>query len=177
MSAIQNPSEQLWTNLTSLRQQGHKKTAALYTDWLLRARGKQITPLSTDWFIWLILAGRGWGKTLTGAHDAALLALRNPEVRVAVVTPTFGDLRRVAFEGPSGMLKFIPKECLLEGRGQGYNSSSHEIRLYNGSKIMGFSATEPERLRGPQFHRAWCDELAAWRYQETFDQLMFGLRL
>ena len=163
--------------MTSLRQQGHKKTAALYTDWLLRARGKQITPLSTDWFIWLILAGRGWGKTLTGAHDAALFALRNPEVRVAVVTPTFGDLRRVAFEGPSGMLKFIPKECLLEGRGQGYNSSSHEIRLYNGSKIMGFSATEPERLRGPQFHRAWCDELAAWRYPETFDQLMFGLRL
>jgi len=123
------------------------------------------------------LAGRGWGKTRTGAADAMLYALRNPEVRVAVVTPTFGDLRRVAFEGVSGILKTMPKECLLNGRGQGYNSSASEIRLYNGSIIMGFSATEPDRLRGPQFHRAWCDELAAWRYPEAFDQLMFALRL
>ena len=123
------------------------------------------------------MAGRGWGKTRTGAADAMLYALRNPEVRVAVVTPTFGDLRRVAFEGVSGILKTMPKECLLNGRGQGYNSSASEIRLYNGSIIMGFSATEPDRLRGPQFHRAWCDELAAWRYPEAFDQLMFALRL
>jgi predicted phage terminase large subunit-like protein len=106
-----------------------------------------------------------------------LYALRNPEVQVAVVTPTFGDLRRVAFGGVSGVLKTLPPECLLEGRGQGYNSSASEIRLFNGSKIMGFSATEPDRLRGPQFHRAWCDELAAWRYPEAFDQLMFALRL
>lgn len=123
------------------------------------------------------MAGRGWGKTRTGAADAMLYALRNPEVRVAVVTPTFGDLRRVAFEGVSGILKTMPKECLLNGRGQGYNSSASEIRLYNGSIIMGFSATEPDRLRGPQFHRAWCDELAAWRYPDAFDQLMFALRL
>jgi len=106
-----------------------------------------------------------------------LYALRNPEVQVAVVTPTFGDLRRVAFQGVSGILKTMPPECLLEGRGQGFNSSASEIRLYNGSKIMGFSATEPDRLRGPQFHRAWCDELAAWRYPDAFDQLMFALRL
>ena len=66
---------------------------------------------------------------------------------------------------------------MLAGRGQGYNSSASEIRLFNGSIIYGFSATEPDRLRGPQFHRAWCDELAAWRYPETFDQLMFALRL
>ena len=106
-----------------------------------------------------------------------LYALKHPNVQVAVVTPTFGDLRRTAFEGVSGILRNIPDECLLEGRGQGYNSSASEIRLYNGSKIMGFSATEPDRLRGPQFHRAWCDELAAWRYPEAFDQLMFALRL
>ena len=52
-----------------------------------------------------------------------------------------------------------------------------EIRLWNGSKITGYAAQEPERLRGPQFHRAWCDEIAAWRYPEAYDQLMFGLRL
>jgi len=162
--------------LTSLRQQGHKATASLYTDWLTQARAKQLTPQG-DWNIWLILAGRGWGKTRTGATDALLYALRNPESQVAIVTPTFGDLRRVAFEGPSGILKMLPKNALLSGRGQGYNASASEIRLYNGSKIMGFSASEPDRLRGPQFHRAWCDELAAWRYPDTFDQLMFGLRL
>lgn len=75
------------------------------------------------------------------------------------------------------MLSVLPRECLLSGRGQGYNASSAEIKLWNGSKIMGFSAEEPDRLRGPQFHRAWCDELAAWKYPECFDQLMFGLRL
>lgn len=157
-------------------QHAHKRSTELYTDWLNTARDNQITPLG-DWHIWLILAGRGWGKTRTGAADAMLYALRNPEVQVAVVTPTFGDLRRVAFEGVSGILKTLPDECLMSGRGHGYNSSASEIRLYNGSKIMGFSATEPDRLRGPQFHRAWCDELAAWRYPEAFDQLMFALRL
>ena len=127
--------------------------------------------------MWLILAGRGWGKTRTGATDIAYYALTNPETICAVVTPTFGDIRRVAFGGVSGLMSIIPKECLMKGRGQGYNSSSAEIRLYNGSKILGFSATEPDRLRGPQFHRAWCDELASWQYPDTFDQLMFGLRL
>ena len=109
--------------------------------------------------------------------DAMLYATTHKEVQVAVVTPTFGDLRRVAFGGVSGILKFLPPELLLHGRGQGYSATSQEIRLWNGSKIMGFSATEPDRLRGPQFHRAWCDELAAWQYPDTFDQLMFGLRL
>jgi phage terminase large subunit-like protein len=162
--------------LTSLRTQGHKEVASLYTDWLTTARPTQITP-SGGWHIWLILAGRGWGKTRTGAADAMLYALRNPEVQVAVVTPTFGDIRRVAFGGVSGILKTLPEGCMLAGRGQGYNSSASEIRLFNGSIIYGFSATEPDRLRGPQFHRAWCDELAAWRYPEAFDQLMFSLRL
>ena len=103
--------------------------------------------------------------------------MENPNSLCAVVVPTFGDIRRVAFGGVSGLLSVIPRQCLLSGTGQGYNASSAEIRLWNGSKIMGFSAQEPERLRGPQFHRAWCDELAAWKYPEAFDQLMFGLRL
>ena len=150
--------------------------ATLYSDWQLEARYSQLPP-EGDWNIWLILAGRGFGKTHTGARDAALFALQNPQTQVAVVVPTFGDIRRVAFGGPSGILSFLPKELLLQGRGQGYNATGQEIRLWNGSKIMGFSATEPDRLRGPQFHHAWCDEIAAWRYPETFDQLMFGLRL
>jgi phage terminase large subunit-like protein len=76
------------------------------------------------------------------------------------------------------LISIIPEECYQVSRGRKhYSENSAEIRLANGSKIMGFAAIEPDRLRGPQFHRAWCDELAAWRYPETFDQLMFGLRL
>lgn len=176
MSALQSPSNELWKHWTNLRKSGHRATATLYSDWLDTARDSQITPAG-DWNVWLILAGRGWGKTRTGAMDTIMYALRNPEVQVAVVTPTFGDIRRVAFGGVSGILKHLPPECLMPGRGRGFNASASEITLYNGSKIMGFAATEPERLRGPQFHRAWCDELAAWFYPETFDQLMFGLRL
>lgn len=125
------------------------------------------------------MAGRGFGKTRLGAEDLALFAMRNPNVNCAVVAPTHGDLRRVCFGGPSGLLSVIPKECLIKGGDQkGYSSSLSEIRLWNGSKITGYAAQEPERLRGPQFHRIWADELGTWRYQkEAFDQMMFGLRL
>lgn len=154
-----------------------QQIAILYNDWLNTAREKQISP-TESYFIWLILAGRGWGKTRTGAQDIALFALRNPDTISAVVAPTFGDLRRVCFGGPSGLLSILPQATLDDSYGtSGYASSISEIRLKNGSKIVGYAAVNPERLRGPQFHRAWCDELAAWRYPEAFDQLMFGLRL
>ena len=150
---------------TSLEQQkelDEHKIAYLnhYNKWIDLARAEQLTP-EGNWSTWLILAGRGWGKTTTGAQDICNYALRNPNSQIAVITPTFGDLRRVAFGGISGLLSMIPYECMLKGRGQGYNSASAEIRLANGSKIMGFSSTEPDRLRGVQFHRAWCDELAS----------------
>ena len=160
----------------------HLKTAeaqatALRIKWLDTARDKQLQP-KINHYIWLILAGRGWGKTRTGAQDIALYALRNPNSNCAVVAPTHGDLRRVCFGGPSGLISIIPPECFIQSNDQkGYSSSVAEIRLFNGSKITGYAAQEPERLRGPQFHRAWCDEVAAWRYPEAFDQLMFGLRL
>ncbi len=163
--------------MTRLQSNAEKATITLYTDWLKKARTKQLPP-QENFFIWLILAGRGWGKTRTGAQDIALYALRNPNTISAVVAPTFGDLRRVCFNGPSGLNSIIPKECLDTSFGtEGYSSSLMEIRLWNGSRIVGYAAVNPERLRGPQFHRAWCDELAAWMYPDAFDQLMFGLRL
>lgn len=175
---LQSPTalEESCQTYTQLENQGLRGSAQLFSDWLDTARDAQLTPLG-NWFIWLILAGRGWGKTRTGAADIALYAVENPNSMCAVVVPTFGDIRRVAFGGVSGLMSVIPRDCLLSGSGQGYNVSSAEIKLWNGSKIMGFSAEEPDRLRGPQFHRAWCDELAAWKHPETFDQLMFGLRL
>ena len=160
-----------------MQSNAEKATIKLYTDWLKTARPKQLEPEGKH-NIWLILAGRGWGKTRTGAEDIALYALRHPNVICAVVAPTHGDLRRVCFGGNSGLLSIIPDECYAKSRDfKGYSSSLSEIRLHNGSKIVGYAAQEPERLRGPQFHRAWCDEIAAWRYPEAYDQLMFGLRL
>lgn len=125
-----------------------------------------------DWAVWLSLAGRGYGKTKLASEDTAWYALDNPGVRCAVVAATSNDLRKVCFEGDSGLIKAIPLLCIKQ-----YNKSLSQIELYNGSLIEGFSAEKPDRLRGPQFHRAWCDEIAAWLRPETFDMLMFGLRL
>ena len=90
-----------------------------------------------------------------------------------LIAPTSSDIRGVCFEGESGLLNVIPRELISS-----YNSSIAQIELKNGSLIRGFSAEEPSRLRGPQFHRVWCDELAAWQYvDETWDMMRFGLRL
>lgn len=147
-----------------------------YIDYYKTSRIKQRTP-DGDWNVWLILAGRGWGKTRTGAYDIINYAMRYPNTINAVIAPTTGDLRRVCFEGVSGINQLIPEECMKKGGVKSYNRSLSEITLWNNSKIVGFSAEQPDRLRGSQYHRAWCDELASWRYPDAFDQLMFGLRL
>ena len=162
--------------MTKYSEESQKKATLNYIRYWKLARDKQVTPVG-DWNVWLILAGRGFGKTWTGAYDIVNYAMNNPNTISAVLAPTFGDLRRVCFEGISGINQLIPKECYASSRTTGYNRSTSELRLWNGSKIVGFAASEPDRLRGSQYHRAWCDELAAWRYPEAFDQLMFGLRL
>jgi len=139
--------------------------------WINAARPEQITP-QDDWRIWLILAGRGWGKTRTGAEDIASYALWTPNVRVGVVAPTYADARDTCVEGESGLLRAIPPSCIEK-----WNRSMGELWLTNGSRIKLFSADRPERLRGPQHHRVWCDELGAWESRDAFDQMMFGLRL
>jgi phage terminase large subunit-like protein len=139
--------------------------------WINTARPDQLTP-EGNWRIWLILAGRGWGKTRTGAEDAADFALWNPGVRVAIVAPTYADARDTCVEGDSGLLRIIPEKSIRK-----WNRSLGELLLQNGSRFKLFSADRPDRLRGPQHHRAWLDELAAWDRPEAFDQLMFGLRL
>ena len=136
----------------------HRRAAALARwEWLRRARPKQVPPPPGDWAVFLAMAGRGFGKTLLGAQEAWWHAAWNDGSRVAVVAPTSGDLRRVCFEGDSGILGVVPTECLRGGNpDDAYNRSLSEISLANGSIIQGFSASEPNRLRGPQFHFAWC---------------------
>ena len=120
----------------------------------------------------MILAGRGWGKTRTGAEDIAAYVLWNAGVRVGVIAPTFADARDVCVEGESGLLRVLPPRCIAA-----WHRSTGDLVLFNGSRIKLFSADQPERLRGPQHHRVWCDELGAWPSRGAFDQLWFGLRL
>jgi len=142
--------------------------------WLSLANTHQIEPEGDWWTVWLLLAGRGAGKTRCAAEWIWWQAWSNPGTRWLVSAPTSGDVRDVCFEGDSGLLNVIPMEIAPDG----YNKSQHELRLINGSIIKGIAASEPSRFRGPQFHGGWCDELAAWDYlDDAWDMLKFGMRL
>ena len=122
------------------------------------------------------MAGRGAGKTRTAAEWLIYQACKNDYTRWAVLAPTFGDARDVCAEGESGLLKVAERYQMLKAKG-GYNSTKGEINLTNGSRIKLFSGDEPDRLRGPQHHGAWVDELASFRYDDVWTQMQFGLRL
>lgn len=120
-----------------------------------------------------MLAGRGFGKTRTGAEFVRGEVEAGRAGRIALVAPTAGDARDIMVEGESGILAisapwFRPK----------YEPSKRRLTWPNGARATLFSAEEPERLRGPQHDLAWSDELAAWeRLRDTWDMLQFGLRL
>src|SRR5580693_3450873 len=138
--------------------------------WRYRARPEQLPP-DGSWRIWLLMAGRGFGKTRCGAEwvRAQVKAGRR---RIALVGPTAADARNVMVEGESGILAISPDpERPL------YEPSKRRLTWPNGAVATTYSADEPERLRGPQHDAAWCDELGAWRYPEAWDMLMFGMRL
>lgn len=144
--------------------------------WLAVANKHQIEPKGDWWTVWLLLAGRGAGKTRCASEWIWWQAWSNPGTRWLVSAPTSGDVRDVCFEGDSGLLSVVPQEIMVENNG--YNKSQHELRLINGSLIKGIAASEPSRFRGPQFHGGWCDELAAWDYlDDAWDMLKFGMRL
>lgn len=139
------------------------------------ARKEQLEPVG-DWMVWLYMAGRGAGKTRTAAEWLAWQAIREPGTRWAVVAPTFADGRDTCVEGESGLLSILERYGMLREK-NAWNRSIGELHLRNGSKIKIFSGDEPERFRGAQHHGAWVDELGAFRYEDSWDQLQFGLRL
>lgn len=157
-------------------------------DWRSIARPEQLAP-DGDWLTWLILAGRGWGKTRTGAewvkdgHSQSLL--RQPGARWALVAETFADGRDTMVEGESGLLAILPPSALRGGAADtAWNRSLGELYLANGSKAKVYSSEKPGGLRGPQHHGAWGDEPAKWRDAHrgdtddtTWANLMLGLRL
>ena len=141
--------------------------------WNRKAHDHQVEPPGDWWSIWLLLAGRGAGKTRAAAETLAQWAITMPDSRWLVSAPTSGDIRGTCFEGDSGLLEVIPKPLIAD-----YNKSLHEIKLINGAFIKGIPASEPERFRGGQWHGAWLDELAAWEYlQDSWDMIMFAVRL
>lgn len=151
-----------------------RRILAARAAWLNTARPEQLTPPG-DWLTLLLLAGRGFGKTRVLAEDGVKYAVERSGVRVALVGSTAADVREVLLEGESGLLSVVRRYGVLAPGG--YNSSLGTVKLTNGSMFSSYSAEKPDRLRGPQHHRALADELAAWRYPQTWDQLQFGLRL
>lgn len=153
---------------------------SLVNDWRFLARPNQIAP-DGEWQTWLVLAGRGFGKTRCGA-EWAREQIKAGASRIGLIAPTASDARDVMVEGESGILAVCwagDKAANGETIGRPtYEPSKRRLTWANGAMATLFSAEEPERLRGPQHDVLWCDELAAWKYlRETWDMAMFGLRL
>ena len=141
--------------------------------WRAQAHDGQYQPEGEDWRIWLIRAGRGFGKTRAGAEWVSELARRMPDARIALVGATTDDVRAVMIEGQSGLIAVARDTEALKWR-----AGAGEIEFPSGARAYVYSAEAPEKLRGPEHHAAWCDEIAKWRYGEAaWDNLMFGLRL
>lgn len=145
---------------------------ALGSGWFIRGARQSQRPPPGDWRVWLLLAGRGFGKTRAGAEIVRAVAERGAARRIALVAPTAADTRNVMVEGESGLLAIAPDRSRPV-----YEPSLGRLTWSNGAIATAYSADEPNRLRGPQHDFAWCDELAAWRYPQAWDMLMFGLRL
>ena len=144
---------------------------AYLTGWEVHRRPSQGTPVGA-WRVWLILAGRGWGKTRTGAEFIREQVDAGNTHHLALVGPTAADVRDTMIEGESGLLGVYPAHQRPR-----YEPSKRRITFHNGAIASAFTADEPDRLRGPNHDLAWADELAAWRYPEAWDMLMFGLRI
>lgn len=139
--------------------------------WRAWAHGGQVEPPG-DWRVWLIRAGRGFGKTRAGSEWVSEWARRHEAGRIALVGANGDDVAKVMIEGPSGLLAVARDDEPVTWR-----ASVGEVVFASGARGFVYSAEAPEKLRGPEHHAAWCDELAKWRHGETvWDNLMLGLR-
>lgn len=145
---------------------------ALAYDWRFWGRPEQLPPPG-KWLTWLVLAGRGFGKTRTGSEFVRAEVKAGRARHIAIIAETAADARDVLVEGPAGILACHPPH-----ERPNYEPSKRRLTWPNGAVASLFNATEPDQLRGPNFDLAWCDEAAKWQYaQETWDQLQFALRI
>jgi phage terminase large subunit-like protein len=157
--------------LTVLSQYSPRQKAEILFTWRAWARPKQLAP-NGPWQTWLVMAGRGFGKTRTGAEWVREQVERKGRKRIALVGRTSADVRDVMVEGPSGIMSCCPPWFKPS-----YEPSKRRLTWPNGAVAITYTADKPDQLRGPQHDGAWADELAAWRFLDAWDQLMFGLRL
>ncbi|MGD9471759.1 MAG: DNA-packaging protein [Novosphingobium sp.] len=153
-----------------------RQRRALRTHWRLWAHAGQLPP-EGEWLIWLIMAGRGFGKTRAGAEWVRSVAEDDPAARIALIAASLGEARSVMVEGESGLLAVAPRALRPH-----FEPSRRLLRWPNGAQAMLYSAGEPESLRGPQHSHGWCDEIAKWdnasgRAGASWDNLLLGLRL
>lgn len=141
-------------------------------NWDLWGRPEQLENQELWWFVWLVMAGRGFGKTRTGSEFIRRNIESGKYKRAGLIARTSADNRDIQVEGESGIMacsspSFMPK----------YEPSKRRIIWPNGAIATTYSAEEPDLLRGPQHDIIWADEVAAWKYADTWDMAMFGLRL
>ncbi|WP_292947255.1 terminase family protein [Novosphingobium sp.] len=146
------------------------------TNWPMWARASQLPP-DGNWRVWLIMAGRGFGKTRAGAEWVRMVAERDHSARIALVASSLHEARSVMVEGESGIMTVSPPHMRPR-----YEPSLRRIVWPNGAQALLYSAAEAEALRGPQHSHAWCDEIAKWddnqgQARRCWDNLMLGLRL
>ena len=141
-----------------------EQAAALWRAWRVHARPEQVAP-EGDWSVWLVLAGRGSGKTRAAAEWVVEQVRDSPGAqRGALIGQTLEDVRLVMVEGESGLLRCLPPSMLVGGSVEdSWNRGPCEMTLADGSTLKGFSSERPGRLRGPQHHFVWGDEPAEWR--------------
>lgn len=156
-----------------LAQLDHDELEALKFDWSIWARRSQLPP-NGDWTTWLLLGGRGAGKTRAGAEWVRASAMaQKPKSPIALVGETLADARAVMVEGHSGLMSIHPT---IER--PSFHRARNELEWPNGAIARLYSAADPESLRGPQFASAWCDEVCKWGHaDETWDMLQFCMRL
>lgn len=136
----------------------------------------QMKPLG-DWLVWMILGGRGSGKTWVGAREVIeYLRKYGANAWATIVGPTRSATKSVCLEGPSGLYTLYANEFPNIGTHRGYNKSEMTLHHIGGGRVLCFGAEEPARLNGPEHGMLWCDEVGVWAYKETFDQAILGLR-
>lgn len=142
--------------------------------WDFLARDSQKIPDRKDWLIWIILAGRGFGKTRTGAETVKKWVETGQYKNIALVGDSIDDAREIMVEGKSGLLEVCKKSSVKIM----FEPSKRKISWSNGAKAMLYSSENYEKLRGPEFDLIWIDELAKFRNdQETFDHALLALRI
>ncbi len=173
------PPDHVQRVLKALKPSHLRELNERWREWAHRGQ----RPTGDDWRVWMIMAGRGYGKTRAGAqwvHDLISADMVRTEeqrmlepLRIALVGATADDVRKVMVEGVSGIIATAPTGCILDWR-----PTLGEITCKSGAILHIYSSQRPDKLRGPEHHFAWCDELASWLYADAmWDNLMLGLRL